>query len=65
MINYDFSTLNDRDLEELTRDVLTEKLNFNFQSFKPGPNKGIDLRYSTIDDEKEIRHSKEIFTGTE
>lgn len=54
MANYDFSTLNDRDLEELTRDLLSKKLNVNFQSFKPGPDKGIDLRYSTINDENEI-----------
>jgi adenylate kinase family enzyme len=54
MANYEFSTLNDRDLEELTRDLLTKVLNVNFQSFKPGKDKGIDLRYSTINDENEI-----------
>lgn len=54
MANYDFSTLNDRELEELTRDLLSKKLNVNFQSFKPGPDKGIDLRYSTINAENEI-----------
>ncbi|MEA1848159.1 restriction endonuclease [Chryseobacterium sp. MHB01] len=54
MANYDFSTLNDRDLEELTRDLLSKKLNIEFQSFKPGPDRGIDLRYSTINDENEI-----------
>lgn len=54
MANYDFSTLNDRDLEELTRDLLSKELSVNFQSFKPGPDKGVDLRYSTINDENEI-----------
>lgn len=54
MANYDFSTLNDRDLEELIRDLLSKELNVNFQSFKPGPDKGVDLRYSTINDENEI-----------
>ena len=54
MANYDFSTLNDRDLEELTRDLLSKVLNVNFQSFKPGKDKGIDLRYSTVNDENEI-----------
>ena len=54
MASYDFSTLNDRDLEELTRDLLSKKLNLAFQSFKPGPDRGIDLRYSTINDENEI-----------
>ncbi|WP_421497798.1 restriction endonuclease [Flavobacterium columnare] len=54
MANYNFSTLNDRDLEELTRDLLSKVLNVNFQSFKPGKDKGIDLRYSTVNDENEI-----------
>lgn len=54
MANYDFSTLNDRDLEELVRDLLSKKLSVDFQSFKPGADKGIDLRYSTINDENEI-----------
>lgn len=54
MANYDFSTLNDRDLEELTRDLLSKVLNVNFQSFKPGKDKGIDLRYSTVNNENEI-----------
>lgn len=54
MANYDFSTLNDRDLEELSRDLISKKLNLEFQSFKPGSDKGIDLRYSTINDNNEI-----------
>lgn len=54
MANYDFSTLNDRDLEDLARDILSTKLGLDFQSFKPGPDKGIDLRYATINDENEI-----------
>lgn len=37
MANCDFSTLNDRDLEELTRDLLSKKLNIDFQSFKAVP----------------------------
>ena len=54
MANYNFSTLNDRDLEELVRDLLSKKLSVDFQSFKPGADKGIDLRYSTINDENKI-----------
>ncbi|MCD0478895.1 restriction endonuclease [Chryseobacterium sp. LC2016-29] len=54
MSNYDFSTLNDRDLEELTRDLLSKKLDVDFQSFKSGADKGIDLRYSTTSHENEI-----------
>lgn len=63
-MNYDFSTLNDRDLEELTRDLLSKKLNLDFQSFKPGPDKGIDLRYSTINDENEIIVQVKHYTGS-
>ncbi|MFV7235323.1 restriction endonuclease [Flavobacterium sp. ZB4R12] len=64
MVNYDFSTLNDRDLEELARDILSKKLGFNFQSFKPGPDKGIDLRYSTVNDENEIVVQIKHFIGS-
>jgi len=46
-MQYTFSTLNDRDLEELARDLLSKKIKVQFQSFKPGKDKGIDLRYSS------------------
>lgn len=46
MPNYDFSTLNDKDLEELVRDLLQRKWGFMLESFKKGQDKGIDLRYS-------------------
>ena len=63
-MNYDFSTLNDRDLEELVRDLLSKKLNVDFQSFKPGADKGIDLRYSTINDENEIIVQVKHYAGS-
>lgn len=47
MPTYTFSTLNDRDFEELIRDLLSKELRIKLQSFKPGADKGIDLRYST------------------
>lgn len=47
MNNYDFSSLNDKDFEELVRDLLNKKLNLDLQSFKRGKDKGIDLRFST------------------
>lgn len=46
MSNYDFSTLNDKDFEELSRDLIQKELNITFESFKSGKDKGIDLRYS-------------------
>lgn len=54
MANYTFSTLNDKDLEELVRDLLIKELSIQFQSFKVGKDKGIDLRYSTNSSENEI-----------
>jgi energy-coupling factor transporter ATP-binding protein EcfA2 len=53
-MNYDFSALNDKDLEALVHDILIKKLNIDFQSFKIGIDKGIDLRYATCNDENEI-----------
>ena len=54
MANYDFSTLNDKDLEVLVCDLFTREFGVNFQSFKVGKDKGIDLRYSTNNSENEI-----------
>jgi hypothetical protein len=51
---YDFSTLNDKDLEELVRDILSVKLGIDFQSFKSGQDQGIDLRYASNNNENEI-----------
>jgi energy-coupling factor transporter ATP-binding protein EcfA2 len=53
-MRYTFNTLNDRDLEELSRDLLTRELGMPFQSFKPGKDQGIDLRYSTPTDDNSI-----------
>jgi len=47
MAAYDFSTLNDKDFEELSRDLLSIILGVRLQSFKVGPDKGIDLRHSS------------------
>lgn len=54
MSNYDFSTLNDKDFEDIVCDLLSAELKIPFQSFKEGKDKGIDLRYSTKDNENEI-----------
>jgi flagellar biosynthesis GTPase FlhF len=55
MSQYNFSTLNDKDLEELARDLLNREFSeIRFQNFKTGKDKGIDLRYSTNNFENEI-----------
>lgn len=45
MPDYNFQTLNDREFEKLTRDLLQEELELTFESFKPGRDGGIDLRH--------------------
>lgn len=51
MSNYDFSTLNDKDFEEIVCDLLSAEHKIIYESFKKGRDKGIDLRYSTKDNE--------------
>ena len=53
-MGFDFSNLNDKDIEELVCDILSVKLNKEFQSFKAGKDKGIDLRHSTAEYENDI-----------
>jgi len=47
MSNYDFSTLNDKEFEQIARDLLNAKYKLGLQAFKVGKDKGIDLRFST------------------
>ena len=47
MPNFNFSVLNDKELEELARDLLNRKFNLDFQNFKRGKDSGIDLRLSS------------------
>ena len=51
MADYDFSTLNSTDLEELACDLLNaeerEKTGISYRTFKEGKDRGIDLLYST------------------
>ncbi|ALI97788.1 ATP-binding protein [Rufibacter tibetensis] len=59
MSDFDFSTLNSADLEELVCDLLNAEERKNqsqicFKTFKDGKDKGIDLLYSTEDCEYEI-----------
>jgi hypothetical protein len=53
-MSYDFSTLNVKDLEELAIDLLNAELNLGLQSFKVGKDGGIDLRYSSPENNNEI-----------
>ncbi|WP_338359892.1 restriction endonuclease [Yeosuana marina] len=54
MNNYNFKTLNDKEFEILIRDLLSADMEIEFQNFKSGKDKGIDLRYSSTIDNKII-----------
>jgi energy-coupling factor transporter ATP-binding protein EcfA2 len=54
MSNYNFKTLNDKEFEILIRDLLSAEMKIEFQNFKSGKDKGIDLRYSSTIDNKII-----------
>jgi hypothetical protein len=47
MSNYNFSTLNDKEFEKISKDLLNAKFCFDLQDFKVGKDKGIDLRFSS------------------
>ena len=53
-MGYTFSTLNDRDLEELASDLLRRWLGLYFQSFKPGIDGGVDVRHSAAEGQNDI-----------
>jgi len=51
--DYDFKTLNDKEFEILSADLLSIALSRKFERFKPGKDAGVDGRYFT-DDGKEV-----------
>ncbi|HFR4168430.1 TPA: restriction endonuclease [Bacillus cereus] len=46
MLKYDFLNLSPIEFEDFTRDILQEHLSIDLESFKPGRDNGIDLRYT-------------------
>jgi hypothetical protein len=54
MPHYNFDALNDKELEELVRDLLQKHLQIQLESFKKGRDKGVDLRYSSEGTENAI-----------
>ncbi|MBN8686117.1 MAG: hypothetical protein J0M10_03830 [Chitinophagales bacterium] len=51
---YDFSTLDSNDFELLSLDIVNATFKLDLQSFKSGKDKGIDLRYSTPENNNAI-----------
>jgi hypothetical protein len=60
MPNYTFSTLNDRDFELLTQDLLQAEFGVTLEGFKSGKDQGMDLRY-TRGDENLIAQCKHYY----
>ena len=58
MVDYDFSTLNDKEFEALCIDLLSAKLNKQFTRFKAGRDGGIDGRYFSSNGSIEIIQCK-------
>lgn len=47
MNNYNFSTLNDKEFEQICKELLNAKFGLGLQDFKVGKDKGVDLRFSS------------------
>lgn len=54
MNNYNFSTLNDVEFEEITKDLLNNEFKLGLKSFRAGRDKGIDLRKTSNTNKNEI-----------
>lgn len=67
MIDYDFSTLNDKEFENLSIDLISKDKNKRFERFKAGKDGGIDGRFYHNDNSQEIVQCKHYlktgFTG--
>ena len=50
MASYEFNALNDKEFEELARDLLQKHLGLFLETFKKGKDQGIDLRYSSSEE---------------
>ena len=58
MVNYDFLILQTNEFECLTRDLLQKKERVFVESFTPGKDGGIDLRFAKVKGEKTIVQAK-------
>lgn len=60
MANYNLEVLNDKEFEELCKDILENELGILFQIFKWGRDKGIDLRYAQSNENQIIVQAKHM-----
>lgn len=64
-MNYNFSTLNDKEFEQIAKDLLNAKFNLELQDFKVGKDKGIDLRFSTKEKDNSIVVQAKHYIGSD
>lgn len=64
MSNYTFSSINDKEFELLVLDLLNAKLKLNLQAFKVGQDQGIDLRYSSAENNNQIVVQAKHYVGS-
>ncbi len=60
MAAYNLGVLNDKEFEELCKDLLEKELSISFQIFKTGRDKGIDLRYAKTKENEIIVQAKQF-----
>lgn len=63
-MHYPLEVLNDKEFEELSKDLLDLELGINLQIFKSGRDKGIDLRYATTQENQLIVQAKRYVRST-
>lgn len=64
-MNYNFSTLNDKEFEQIAKDLLNAKFKMELQDFKVGKDKGIDLRFSTQEKDNSIVVQAKHYIGSD
>lgn len=64
MSNYNFSTLNDKEFEQISKDLLNAKFKLGLQDFKVGRDKGVDLRFSTLQNNNSIVVQAKHYIGS-
>ncbi|MDO3641566.1 restriction endonuclease [Mucilaginibacter sp. L3T2-6] len=63
-MNYNFSTLNDKEFEQICRDLLNAEFKLGLQAFKVGKDGGIDLRRSTANFKNDIVVQAKHYIGS-
>ena len=63
-MHYSLEVLNDKEFEELSKDLMESELGISLQIFKSGRDKGIDLRYANTQENQIIIQAKRYIKST-